>query len=221
MSKINLEWSQYLKTEIEQDYYKKITEFLKKEMSTGKEIFPPQDKIFRALSINPKDVKVIIVGQDPYHNVGQANGLSFSVEKGITIPPSLKNIYKELEKEYGQKMPEHGDLSAWFEQGVMLLNTSLTVERNLPASHSKIGWERFTNKIIQTLSDNFENNVYILWGAHAKSKAPLINAQKNLILSSAHPSPFSVTKFYGNNHFKLANEYLKSHNRPEIDWFSI
>lgn len=218
---INEDWKELIENEFKQEYYKKISLFLKSEYSNNKEIYPPSNLIYNSLSISPKNISVIIVGQDPYHNPGQANGLSFSVNKNIILPPSLKNIYKEIENEYGRKMPNHGDLTEWKNQGVLLLNTSLTVEKNKPASHSKIGWQIFTDKVISSLSNIYKNNVYILWGNHAKEKVSLINKENNLILTSAHPSPFSATKFFNNNHFKLTNEYLVKNNKKPIDWFNI
>lgn len=220
MSFINQAWKPYLQEEFDKDYYKSISSFLKEENKT-KTIYPPQEKVFSCLALPPEDIKVIVVGQDPYHGPNQANGLAFSVNPGIKIPPSLKNIYKELEQEYSKKMPENGDLTSWSEQGVLLLNTSLTVEKGLAASHSNIGWQNFTDKIIKIISQSFSNNVFILWGAHAKAKQALIDEEKHLVLTSAHPSPFSVTKFLGNNHFIKTNDYLKAHNKNEIDWFSI
>lgn len=217
---INQQWKPYLEAEFQKDYMKKITAYLKEARLT-KEIYPPSSQIYAALNIPPERVSVVIVGQDPYHGANQANGLAFSVNKGVTVPPSLKNIYKELKNEYMKEPPLHGDLTNWVNQGVLLLNTSLTVEASTPASHASIGWTTFTDEIIKSLSKKFEGVVYMLWGAHAKSKIPLINAANNLILASAHPSPFSVTKFLGNNHFKLANEYLRKHGKPEIDWFDV
>lgn len=220
MSLVNLDWKPYLQEEFEKPYYKEITSFLKEKYNT-KTIYPPQNKIFACLATPPKDVKVIIVGQDPYHGENQANGLAFSVSPGVKIPPSLKNIYKELEREYEKPMPQTGDLTGWSNQGVLLLNTSLSVEKGLAASHSGIGWQTFTDKIIKTMSDNFDNNVFILWGSHAKAKKVLIDESKHLILTSAHPSPFSVTGFLGNNHFLETNKYLTQHNKAPIDWYNI
>lgn len=220
MSFIHEDWKPYIQEEFNKDYYKYISQFLREEKKT-KTIYPPQDKMFSSLSVPPQSIKVIIVGQDPYHGPGQANGLAFSVNPGVKVPPSLKNIYKELEQEYGKKMPENGNLTSWVNQGVLLLNTSLSVEKGIAASHSGIGWQTFTDKIIKIMSESFENNVFILWGAHAKAKQCLINEEKHLVLTSAHPSPFSVTKFLGNNHFLKTNEYLKKHNKVEVDWFSI
>lgn len=220
MSLVNLDWKPYLQEEFEKPYYKEITNFLKEQYNT-KIIYPPQNKIFACLSTPPQDIKVIIVGQDPYHGENQANGLAFSVSPGVKIPPSLKNIYKELENEYKKPMPPTGDLTGWSNQGVLLLNTSLSVEKGLAASHSNIGWQMFTDKIIKTMSDNFNNNVFILWGSHAKAKKSLIDEKKHLILTSAHPSPFSVTGFLGNNHFLQTNDYLTQHKKMAIDWFDI
>lgn len=180
--------------------------------------FPPKDKIFQSFELI-NNIKVLILGQDPYHGIDQANGLAFSVNKGIKIPPSLRNIFKELNNEYGYDIPQHGDLSSWSKQGVLLLNSILTVESGKPSSHKKMGWENFTDSIIKHISENEENIVFLLWGNFAKSKEDLINKDKHLILKSTHPSPFSANKgFLGCDHFKTCNEYLEEKNINPIDW---
>lgn len=183
-------------------------------------IFPPKDYIFEALKLTSfENTKVVIVGQDPYHGKGEAHGLSFSVQKGIKVPPSLKNIYKELEMDLGIKPKEHGDLSNWARQGVLLLNAVLTVEKDKAASHRNLGWERLTDYIIKVLNTKNEPVVFILWGNFAKEKRVLINNPKHLIITSPHPSPFSANNgFFGSKPFSKTNEYLKSHKEKTIDW---
>ena len=197
-----------------------LANFLKAEKLADKLIYPPGPKIFNAYDTTPiEEVKVVILGQDPYHNPGQAMGLSFSVPKGTRIPPSLRNIYKELNTSLGIVPASHGDLTKWAEQGVFLLNAMLTVERNEPGSHQRSGWQFFTDASIKAISDQRENVVFMLWGAFACKKAVLIDAEKHLVLESAHPSPFSAHRgFFGNNHFVLANEYLQEHGHPPINW---
>lgn len=197
-----------------------LTTFLKAEKADNKAIYPPGPKIFNAYDTTPiEDVKVVILGQDPYHNPGQAMGLSFSVPEGTRIPPSLRNIYKELNTSLGIAPANHGDLTKWAEQGVFLLNAMLTVERNQPGSHQRSGWQFFTDASIKAISDQRENVVFMLWGAFARKKAVLIDAEKHLVLESAHPSPFSADRgFFGNNHFILANEYLEKNGRQPINW---
>jgi uracil-DNA glycosylase len=218
--KAHTEWQEFLKEEINKDYYKNLVSFLNNEEKENKVIYPSKENIFNALSISPKDIKVVILGQDPYHGVNQAHGYSFSVKKGITLPPSLKNIYKEIENEFGYKMSKtNGDLTPWVNQGVMLLNSILTVRKGEASSHKNQGWEIFTDKIISSLASNYNNIVFMLWGAYAKGKTSLAKKNNNLILTSPHPSPFSVhSGFFGNNHFKLANEFLKANNKEEINW---
>lgn len=191
-----------------------------KQMETeGKEIYPSADLIFNAYRITPPDkVSVVIIGQDPYHNEGQAMGLSFSVPQGVKVPPSLKNVYKELARDMAFIFPSHGDLTGWAEQGVFLLNAILTVEKNKPGSHKDIGWQGFTDATISYLSDHKENIVYMLWGNYAKSKRQLINPARHLILEAAHPSPLARNAFHGCGHFSQCNDYLKAHNRQPIDW---
>lgn len=183
-------------------------------------IFPPKDYIFQALKLTDfKNTKVVIVGQDPYHGEGEAHGLSFSVQKGIKIPPSLKNIYKELETDLGIKAKEHGDLTGWAKQGVLLLNAVLTVEKDKAASHRNLGWERLTDYIIKVLNTKEDPIVFILWGNFAKEKAKLINNPKHLILTSPHPSPFSANNgFFNSKPFSRTNDFLKKNNQSIIDW---
>lgn len=215
----HINWTKYLEEEIKKDYFKNILNKLDIEEKNGKIIYPEKKKWFNVLNMNPDDIKVVIIGQDPYHGENQAHGYSFSVQKGIKIPPSLKNIYKEIEREFNIEMSQtNGDLTSWIEQGVFLLNTILTVEKSNPSSHKNIGWDKFTDKLIEIISENYENVVFLLWGKFAESKKHLIKSEKHLILISAHPSPYSAHNFFGNNHFLLTNNYLKSKNIKEIDW---
>ncbi|MEZ5016022.1 MAG: uracil-DNA glycosylase [Flavipsychrobacter sp.] len=213
-------WKKELSEEFEQSYFKEIANFLRKEKAAGKLIFPPGKQIFNAFNTTTiNNVKVVILGQDPYHNHGQAHGLSFSVQNGVAIPPSLVNIYKELHEDIGIAIPQHGNLEKWAKQGVLLLNASLTVEAHKPMSHSKIGWHQFTNKVIQILSERKEHLVFLLWGGFAKSKQPLIDKSKHLILTSAHPSPLSAYNgFFGCKHFSKTNNWLKEKGLDTIDW---
>lgn len=218
--KIEESWKAVLLEEFEKPYFRNLVAFLKEEKAKGKIIYPPGPLIFNAFARTPfEQVKVVIIGQDPYHNPGQAMGLSFSVPKGVRIPPSLRNIYKELKSEMGLAPALHGDLSTWADQGVFLLNAMLTVEKNRPGAHQKSGWQFFTNAAIKALSDKREGLVFMLWGAFARKKKDLINTNRHLILESAHPSPFSADRgFFGNNHFKLANEHLEKLGQSPIDW---
>lgn len=222
MSQVQIEasWKEVLADAFEQPYFEELVRFLKTEKAAGKVVYPPGSLIFNAFNTTPFDqVKVVILGQDPYHNPGQAMGLSFSVPKGIALPPSLRNIYEELANDMGVVPAPHGDLTAWAHQGVFLLNAMLTVERNQPSSHSEIGWQRFTDTVIQTLSERREHLVFLLWGAFAQKKAALIDGARHLVLSSAHPSPFSAHKgFLGNRHFSQANAYLQAHGLGAVDW---
>ncbi len=213
-------WKSRLQDEFDQPYFAEIVRFLKAERAAGKTIYPPGPQIFNAFSCTPfEDVKVVILGQDPYHGPGQAHGLSFSVQRGVPAPPSLVNIYKEIGSEYGTPPPRHGNLERWAEQGVLLLNASLTVEAHQPMSHAKIGWHRFTDAVIHTISKERDHVVFMLWGKFAQSKIPLIDTHKHLVLKSAHPSPLSAHNgFFGNGHFKAANEFLKKHGIAPIDW---
>jgi uracil-DNA glycosylase len=221
MSEVQIEksWKALLKDEFDQDYFQLLIKYLKKEKEAGKQIFPVGGLIFNAFALTPvKDVKVVIIGQDPYHNPNEAMGLSFSVPKGVKIPPSLKNIFKELNGDLGIEIASHGDLTSWAKQGVFLLNAFLTVEVNKPLSHSKIGWDKFTSAVIKKLSEECDHVVFMLWGNFAKSKSELIDQDKHLILASAHPSPLAGKAFFGNHHFSLANQYLKEKGKAEIDW---
>lgn len=220
MVKLNNDWDELLKNEFQKEYYLKIREFLKREYS-NQTIYPDKHDIFNALKTTArKDIKVVILGQDPYHNPGQAHGMSFSVKPGIAPPPSLLNMYKEIEQEFGYKMPsDYGYLISWAEQGVLLLNTVLTVRENKPQSHKDCGWETFTDKIISLINEKEEPVVFLLWGSNAKSKKALITNPRHLVLESVHPSPLSAYRgFLGCNHFKKANEFLAKNNIPEIDW---
>ena len=215
----HINWKNYLQDEIKKEYYKNILHTLENEIKNGKIIYPPKDKWFNVLNMNPENIKVVIIGQDPYHGPNQAQGYSFSVERGVKIPPSLKNIYTEIENEFKIKMSSsNGDLTPWVKQGVFLLNAILTVEKSNPASHKALGWEKFTDNLIKIISENCNNVVFLLWGKFAENKKFLINNQKHLVLTSAHPSPYSVQNFFGNNHFIQTNEYLIKHGKEPIDW---
>lgn len=213
-------WQKVLSEQFSQPYFQHIVNFLKAEKASKKQIFPPGQLIFNAFNTTPfNDVKVVILGQDPYHNFGQAMGLSFSVPQGIAQPPSLVNIFKELNSDLNIPTPNHGDLTKWADQGVLLINAALTVEAHKPMSHSKIGWHEFTNNVIKTLSDGREDLVFMLWGGFAKSKQELIDGSKHLILTAAHPSPLSAYNgFFGCKHFSQTNEWLKSKGKTPIDW---
>jgi len=216
---ISPEWRQALSKEFESPYFDQLSLSLKKAKAEGKTIYPPGPLIFNAYdTVAPDAVKVVILGQDPYHNPGEAMGLSFSVPKGVKVPPSLKNIYKELATDLGCAVPNHGDLSSWASQGVFLLNAFLTVEKNNAGSHRNTGWHYFTDATIQYLSDHFEHIVFMLWGNFARNKKVLINNAKHLILESAHPSPLAGNAFQGCKHFSQANSYLKANGKNEIDW---
>lgn len=219
MLKIEESWKMVLGSESEQKYFQTLTSFVKNEYKKEK-VYPPPKDIFRAFDLCPYDqVKVVILGQDPYHGVGQANGLSFAVHTGIPLPPSLKNIFKEIESDIGVKPFVDGDLSRWASQGVLLLNATLTVRASSPGSHQKVGWELFTDKAVQILSEQKEHLVFLLWGNYAKEKGKIIDRSKHLVLEAAHPSPFSAYNgFFGCKHFSKANEYLKKNGLPEIDW---
>ncbi len=214
-----LEFEDIVKEESKKDYYKDLIEFVNEEYKT-KTIFPSKDNIFEAFKITSLDkVKVVILGQDPYHGEGEAHGLAFSVNYGIKIPPSLKNIYKEINLEFGYDIPNHGYLLNWAKQGVLLLNTVLTVEKDKPASHKGKGWEIFTDRIITELNEIPNPIVFMLWGNYAKTKAGLLNNPKHMVLESVHPSPFSARNgFFGNNHFKLANDFLEKNGVSPINW---
>lgn len=217
---IEQSWKDVLQPEFDKPYFAEIVSFLKAEKQAGKIIYPAGNNIFNAFNTTPfSNVKVVILGQDPYHNPNQAHGLSFSVQDGIAPPPSLVNIYKELHTDIGMQRPTHGNLQKWAEQGVLLLNASLTVEQNKPMSHSKIGWHEFTNNVIKILSEQKENLVFMLWGGFAKSKMSMIDSSKHNILMAAHPSPLSAHNgFFGCKHFSKANSWLEQHGIPPINW---
>lgn len=221
--KIETSWKQILSEEFEMPYFEGIVQYLKLAKQEGKTIFPPGPFIFNAFAHTPFDqVKVVLLGQDPYHNPGQAHGLSFSVPEGIAPPPSLVNMYKEIESDLGITAPKSGNLEGWAKQGVLLLNAALTVEANSPMSHSAIGWHQFTNQVIRVLSDKKENLVFLLWGNFAKSKQTLIDSQKHLVLTAAHPSPLSAYNgFFGCKHFSRANQWLIDKGMAAIDWSLI
>ena len=221
MSQVKIEesWKKELSQEFEQPYFENIVSFLKKEKADGKIIYPPGSLIFNAFeNTHFDDVEVIILGQDPYHNPGEAMGLSFSVPIGIRVPPSLQNIYKEIQNDLGIPIPQHGDLTGWSKQGVFLLNAMLTVEKNKAGSHQKIGWQNFTDAVIKTLSNKKENLVFMLWGNFAKKKKELIDTDKHLVLEAAHPSPLAGGAFFGCKHFSKANNYLIEKGKKPIDW---
>lgn len=222
VTNVNIEesWKEALVEEFQQEYFANIKAFLKEEMTAGKTIYPKGSLIFNAFNQVPlPDVKVVILGQDPYHGPNQAHGLSFSVPMGERVPPSLRNVYKELESNIeGFEKPKHGNLEAWVKQGVFLLNASLTVEHKKAGSHKKIGWLKFTDAVIEKISEEREGVVFMLWGGFAKKKASLIDASKHLILEAAHPSPLAGTAFLGNQHFSKANAYLQEQGKEPIDW---
>ncbi len=217
--KIEDSWKALLNEEFSKEYFLKLREFLKTEKASGKEIYPPGSLIFNAFALTPvSKLKVVILGQDPYHNPDEAMGLSFSVPQGVKIPPSLKNIYKEINGDLACTIPSHGDLSHWASQGVLLLNAFLTVEKNKPLSHSNIGWHTFTDQVIATISSQLDGIVFMLWGNFAKSKLSLIDTNKHLVLQSAHPSPLAGKAFFNNHHFSQANAFLVSRGKDGIDW---
>lgn len=219
--RIGPSWKEQLKNEFSKTYFQQVTTFVKMEVMAGKTIYPPGKFIFHAFDKTSFDnVKVVILGQDPYHGPGQAHGLSFSVPPGIKPPPSLVNIFKELHADIGMPIPSHGTLEKWAEQGVLLLNAVLTVRANEPASHSKSGWMEFTDAVIKTISEKKEHVVFMLWGRFAHEKQVLIDETKHLLLKAAHPSPFSADKgFFGCKHFSKANTYLAANGLEPIDWF--
>ncbi len=217
--KIESSWKKHLIEEFGKEYFQTLTAFVKKEYAS-KMIYPPPKFIFRAFEMCPFDkVKVVILGQDPYHGKGQANGLSFSVNEGVTLPPSLQNIFKEIESDLKISVQKSGNLDRWAKQGVLLLNATLTVEHSQPGSHQHKGWEEFTDRVIQLLSEKKSNLVFMLWGRYAQDKGAHIDASKHLVLKAPHPSPFSAySGFFGCKHFSKANEYLTSHAQSPVDW---
>lgn len=213
------DWKEILSDEFEKEYFKALNNFLEHEYKC-ETIFPKYEDIFASLNLTSfAKTKVVILGQDPYHGVGQAHGLSFSVQKGIKLPPSLKNIFNELQGDIGSEQPSHGNLTAWAEQGVLLLNTTLTVRQGQAASHSKKGWENFTDEVILSLNNKGTPVVYILWGSHAQAKKKLIDTTKHLVIESVHPSPLSAYRgFFGSNPFSKCNSFLTNSNQRPIDW---
>jgi uracil-DNA glycosylase len=220
-SKITIDptWYEVLQEEFDKPYFVEIKKYLVQEYKQGHPVYPPGKLIFNAFDTTPfHKVKVVILGQDPYHGPGQAMGLSFSVPRGVPIPASLKNIYKEINRDLDVPVPDHGDLTKWAEQGVFLLNAMLTVRHKSPGSHAKIGWQSFTDTVIQKLSELRENLVFLLWGNFARTKKPLIDVRKHHVLESAHPSPLAGNRFSGNRHFSTANRLLTESGLGEVDW---
>lgn len=221
MAKVQIEtsWQEKLQQEFDKPYFEELIEFVRREYAQGT-CYPPGNLIFNAFNLCPlPQVKVVLIGQDPYHEPGQAHGLCFSVNDGVPFPPSLRNIFQEIQTDLGTPVPASGNLTRWAEQGVLLLNATLTVRAHAAASHQKHGWERFTDAVIRLVSAECEHVVFILWGSYAQSKAALIDSTKHCVLRSAHPSPLSAYRgFFGNHHFSLCNQYLQQHNIKPIDW---
>ncbi|MGV3585643.1 MAG: uracil-DNA glycosylase [Adhaeribacter sp.] len=217
--KIEESWHRVLEPEFQKEYFKKLIAFVKEEYATH-QVFPPGNLIFNAFDKTPFDqVKVVLIGQDPYHGPGQAHGLAFSVQEGVTPPPSLRNIFKEIKDDVGKEIPKSGNLERWAVQGVLLLNATLTVRANSAGSHQKKGWEEFTDAAIQQLSEQKEGLVFLLWGAYAQKKGALIDSRKHHVLTAAHPSPFAADKgFFGCRHFSKTNQYLQAQGQQAIDW---
>ncbi|SES18529.1 uracil-DNA glycosylase [Salipaludibacillus aurantiacus] len=219
MNPLKNDWKEVLDEEFNKTYYLELREFLKKEY-TYETVYPPMDDIYNALHCIPyEDVKAVIIGQDPYHGAGQAHGLSFSVQPGVKVPPSLKNIYKELHEDLGHPVPEHGFLQKWAEEGVLLLNNVLTVRAGKPQSHKGQGWEKLTDKVIKKLNEREQPVVFILWGKHAQVKGELVTNSHHCIIQSPHPSPFSARRgFIGSRPFSRTNEFLRKTGQTEVDW---
>ncbi|MBQ3881528.1 MAG: uracil-DNA glycosylase [Bacteroidales bacterium] len=217
--KIEQSWKNALAGEFDKDYFVSLVRFLHSEKAAGKRIFPPGKLIFRAFELTPVDkVKVVILGQDPYHGPGQAMGLSFSVPQGVKAPPSLVNIFKEIESDLGIRMSGSPDLEPWARQGVLLLNTALTVQEGIATSHSRIGWQYFTDAVIKYISDNCDGVVFLLWGRHAQEKKELIDQTKHHVLEAAHPSPLAGGRFFGCRHFSKTNKILMEEGKTPINW---
>ena len=216
---IEKSWKEALGGEFDKPYFESLVRYLRREKEEGKRIFPPGGEIFKAFELTPVDkVKAVILGQDPYHGCGQAMGLSFSVPEGVPAPPSLKNIFKEIESDLGVKMSGCPDLSGWAEQGVLLLNSVLTVRSGAPASHSAIGWQEFTDAVIRYISEHCSGVIFLLWGNFARSKKPLIDLSRHYVLEAAHPSPLARGAFFGCRHFSRTNEILVSEGRTPVKW---
>ena len=214
---IDHKWDVFLKKELEQPYFEKILLTISKERDEGIIIYASDDKIFTAFNLTPpSSIKVVILGQDPYHQPGEAMGLAFSVPKGVRIPPSLRNIFKEMNQDIGYTIPNHGDLTEWANNGILLLNSILTVQHNLPKSHKKIGWEKFTDAVVKLISESYEGVVFMLWGNDAKKKIALIDEKKHLILTAAHPSPLARGAFFGSQNFSQCKKYI---NKQNVDLF--
>lgn len=217
-AQLPLSWQTKLAPEFEQSYLKKLANFLEEELKT-QTIYPPEPLIFNAFNqCSFEDVKVVIIGQDPYHGEGQANGLCFSVNNGVKIPPSLRNIFKEVHSDLGKEIPKLGNLERLAEQGVLLLNAILTVRAGKAASHHKKGWEQFTDAVIHLIAKEKEQIVFLLWGNYAQQKGQIVDENKHLVLKSAHPSPLSAKHFFGNKHFSQTNQYLEKYDQTPIDW---
>ena len=218
--RIDVSWKAVLQKEFEKDYFARLASFVREEYAGTTPIYPPARLIFNAFDHCPfNEVKVVILGQDPYHGAGQANGLCFSVNKGVAFPPSLMNIFKEIQSDIGTPIPQDGDLTRWSDQGVLLLNATLTVQAHQAGSHQRKGWEEFTDAAIRCLAEEREHLVFILWGAYAQKKGAFIDRNKHLVLTSAHPSPLSAYNgFFGNKHFSRANEYLVANGQVPIEW---
>jgi uracil-DNA glycosylase len=216
--KLNKNWMQTLLKEFEMDYFKNLEKFIQGEKKSHR-IFPPEELIFSAFNFTSLEkIKVVILGQDPYHGAGQANGFCFSVNDGVKMPPSLKNIFKEMREDVGCEIPFSGNLENWAKQGVFLLNATLTVRENTPGSHQNKGWEQFTDSVIKLISDKNKNVVFMLWGNYARAKRELIDGEKHLILEAAHPSPLARGAFFGCKHFSRANKYLADSGKVPIEW---
>ena len=218
--KLDPGWQAVIGDQFEQPYMKALKLFLQQQKAEGRVIYPRGSEIFNALNITAfENVRVVILGQDPYHGPGQAHGLAFSVREGVPVPPSLKNIYKELDASLGPRPRPHGDLTGWAQQGVLLLNATLTVRDGEAGSHQNKGWEEFTDAVIRAVNDRHHNVVFMLWGSYAQKKGAFINREKHLVLAAPHPSPLSAHRgFLGCGHFKKANDYLAAHGRPPVDW---
>lgn len=221
MAKVKIEtsWLEKLQPEFDKPYFEELIQFVRREYAQGA-CYPPGSLIFNAFNLCPlPKVKVVLIGQDPYHEPGQAHGLCFSVNDGVPFPPSLRNIFQEIQMDLGTPVPSSGNLTRWAEQGVLLLNATLTVRAHAAASHQRRGWEEFTDAVIRLVSAEREHVVFILWGSYAQSKAALIDSTKHCILRSAHPSPLSAFRgFFGNHHFSICNQYLQQHNVEPINW---
>ena len=217
--RIDQSWKEHLQTEFDKPYFKSLTGFVQEEYARGT-VYPPGRFIFNAFDLCPFDkVKVVIIGQDPYHEPGQAHGLCFSVQEGVQFPPSLRNIFKEISDDLGKPVPVNGDLTRWARQGVLLLNATLTVRAGMAGSHQGKGWEEFTDAVIRELNASRDGLVFILWGSYAKKKGAVIDRSRHLVLSSAHPSPLSAYNgFFGNHHFSLTNKWLTDHGETPIEW---